>query len=482
MPRVPRIVVAGASSGVGKTSVACGVVRALRGAVPGGVQAFKVGPDYIDTAYLSEASGRPAANLDSWMMGRAGVAAEHDRAAEGAGASVVEGVMGYYDGSGEGAAGEHSTYHVARAIGAPVALVLDASRAGQSVAATALGFRRYRRNSGIAGVILNRIGSARHEAMCRAALERAGLPVLGAIPRDPSLAVGTGRLGLVQARQAGGGRIARIARRIAGHLDAGALLGMARAAGQRSGGSGAPTRGGGAPAGPVSSERAPAICVARDEAFSFYYYNSLENLRRAGAAVRFFSPVSGRRLPKCDMLYIGGGFPEEHAAELESNESMRAAIRDFAAEGGPVYAEGGGVAYLSRNLEYEVRVYAMAGVLDCDTAVTSRLRLGYVKARAGADGCLATPGGAVVNGHVFHHMEAREIGRGASFAYDVDRGPAMVAGRRRGQRDDGRGGSPVGKDGMIVGNTLASMMQVYMSPAVARHIVRTAAKLAGCRT
>lgn len=470
MPRVPRIVVAGASSGVGKTSVACGVVRALRGAVPGGVQAFKVGPDYIDTAYLSEASGRPAANLDSWMMGRAGVSAEHDRAAEGAGASVVEGVMGYYDGSGEGAAGEHSTYHVARAIGAPVALVLDASRAGQSVAATALGFRRYRRNSGIAGVILNKIGSARHEAMCRAALERAGLAVLGAIPRDPSLAVGSGRLGLVQARQAGGGKIARIAGRIAGHLDAGALLGMARAAGRAGTGAGAPARGGGAPAGPPAGVgRAPTICVARDEAFSFYYYNSLENLRRAGAAVRFFSPVSGRRLPKCDMLYIGGGFPEEHAAKLEANSAMRRAVKEFALGGGLVYAEGGGAAYLSRRLEYEDGSYEMSGVLDFGVAVTDRLRLGYVAARTSAAGCIVAPSGAVVRGHAFHHMEARNIGRGARFAYDIGRGPAMLEGR-------GGGGPPAGRDGLAAGSALASMMQVYIGPAAARHIVRTVEK------
>lgn len=465
MPRVPRIVVAGASSGVGKTSVACGVIRALRAAVPGGVQAFKVGPDYIDTAYLSEASGRPAANLDSWMMGRTGVSAEHDRAAEGAGASVIEGVMGYYDGSGEGAAGEHSTYHVAGAIGAPVALVLDASRAGQSVAATALGFRRYRRNSGIAGVILNRIGSERHEEMCRAALARTGLPVLGAVPRDPSLAVGSGRLGLVQARQAGGGRIARIARRIAGHLDAGALLGMARAAGRAGGGAGAPARGGGAPAGPAAGGRAPVICVARDEAFSFYYYNSLENLRRAGAAVRFFSPVSGRRLPGCDMLYIGGGFPEEHAAKLEANSAMRRAVKDFALGGGRVYAEGGGAAYLSRSLEYEDRSYAMAGALGFDVAVMGRLRLGYVAARVGAAGCIVAPAGAAVRGHAFHHMEARNIGRMARFAYDVGRGPAMLEGRRG-------GGPPAGRDGLATGSALASMMQLYIGPAAARRIVR----------
>ena len=469
MPRVPRIVVAGASSGVGKTSVACGVIRALRAAVPGGVQAFKVGPDYIDTAYLSEASGRPAANLDSWMMDRAGVAAEHDRAAAGAGASVVEGVMGYYDGSGEGAAGEHSTYHVARAIGAPVALVLDASRAGQSVAAAALGFKRYRRNSGIAGVILNRIGSARHEKMCRAALAKAGLPVLGAVPRDPSLAVGTGRLGLVQARQAGGGRIGRIARRVAGHLDAGALLGIARASEGGLGGRAGGTRVG--PVGPAAGGgRVPVVCVARDEAFSFYYYNSLENLRRAGAAVRFFSPVSGRRLPGCDMLYIGGGFPEEHAAKLEANSAMRRAVKEFALGGGRVYAEGGGAAYLSRTLEYEDRSYAMSGALDFDVAVTGRLRLGYVGARADAAGCIVAPGGAVVRGHAFHHMEARSIGRGARFAYDVGRGPAMLERqRRRGSRDRS---APAGRDGLAAGNALASMMQVYIGPAAARRIVR----------
>lgn len=478
VPRVPRIVVAGASSGVGKTSVACGVVRALRGAAPGGVQAFKVGPDYIDTAYLAEASGRPAANLDSWMMGRAGVVAEHDAAvaASGAGVSVVEGVMGYYDGSGDGAAGEHSTYHIARAIGAPVALVVDASRAGQSVAATALGFKRYRRNSGIAGVILNRVGSRRHEAMCRAALEWAGLRVLGAVPRDPSLAVGSGRLGLMQARHAGGGRIGRIARVIAGHLDAGALLGIARSAvGRRS--AGRPGRGGGGPPAGAAARgpegAGPTICVARDEAFGLYYHNSLENLRGAGASVRFFSPVSGRRLPgRCDMLYIGGGFPEEHAAELEANSAMRGAVREFALGGGHVYAEGGGAAYLSRSLEYEKRSYAMAGVLDCDVAVTSRLRLGYVGARLGAGGCIMAPGGAAVRGHAFHHMEARNIGRGARFAYDIDRGPAMLEGRRRRRGRGGDGGQRAGRDGLAAGNALASMMQVYIGPAAARRIVR----------
>lgn len=470
---VPRIVIAGASSGAGKTSVACGVIGALRGAVRGGVQAFKVGPDYIDTGYLAEASGRPAANLDSWMMGRAGVAAEHDAAvaASGAGASVIEGVMGYYDGAG-GAEGEHSTYHVARLLGAPVALVVDARGAGQSVAATAVGFKRYRRNSGIAGAILNRVGSGRHELMCRAALEGAGVPVLGAVPRDPALAVKTGRLGLVQAGRAGSRRATtRIAGRIAGHLDAGALLGVARGgAGGVRGAGGARARGRGGPGAPPPGARAgPTICVARDEAFSFYYHNSLENLRRAGAVLRFFSPVSGRRLPKCDMLYVGGGFPEEHAAALEANVTMRKAIKEFAAGSGIVYAEGGGAAYLSRSLEYEGRTHEMAGVLDCDIAVTGRLRLGYVAARAGEGGCLVAAGGTTVNGHAFHHMEVRRIGRGAAFAYDIGRGPAMVEGRR-----GRRGGAVIGKDGMVVGNTLASMMQMYIGPASAHWIVRAA--------
>ena len=475
---VPRIAIAGASSGAGKTSVACGVIRALRGAVRGGVQAFKVGPDYIDTGYLAGASGRPAANLDSWMMGRAGVAAEHDAAvaASGAGASVIEGVMGYYDGAG-GAEGEHSTYHVARLLGAPVALVVDARGAGQSVAATAVGFKRYRRNSGIAGVILNRVGSGRHEAMCRAALEKAGIPVLGAVPRDPALEIGKGRLGLVEAGRSGGRRaMARIAGKIAGHLDAGALLGVARGAEKMLVGAAA-MRAGGYGGDAADCRGGPAICIARDEAFSLYYSNSMANLRLAGANILAFSPVSGRRLPRCDMLYIGGGFPEEHAAALEANEAMRKAVREFAAGGGIVYAEGGGAAYLSRSLEYEGRAYKMAGVLDCDVSMTGRLRLGYVAARAGEGGCLVAPGGATVNGHAFHHMEVRRIGRGAAFAYDVGRGPAMVAGaagRRGGARG---GGAPAGKDGMVVGNTLASMMQVYVSPATARRIVRATARL-----
>ena len=473
---VPRIAVAGASSGVGKTLIACGVVHALREAGAGEVQAFKVGPDYIDTSYLAEASGRPAANLDTWMMGGgAGAAAEHDRAAEGAGASVIEGVMGYYDGMGD--EGAHSTYHVARAVGAPVALVVNAGGAAHSVAAAALGFKRYAARSGIAGVILNRIGSERHESMCRAALGRARIPVLGAVPRDPALAVESGRLGLVQARRAGGRRaISRIAQRIAGHLDAQALLRIARAAAAARGGRGAAAvhgtarKGRGATgaagrAGAVST----TICVARDDAFGFYYHNSLENLRRAGAALCFFSPVSGRRLPECDMVYVGGGFPEEHAAALEANAAMRKSVRKFAGGGRPVYAEGGGTAYLAGSLAYEKRSYRMAGVVDCDVAIGGRLRLGYVRARAGAKGSLVARGGATVHGHAFHHMEARSVGRGAAFAYDVDRGPAMREGRRR-------GGGDAGRDGMVAGSALASMMQVCIGPAAARRFVGAAAR------
>ena len=464
---VPRIVVAGAASGVGKTSVACGVIRALRRACGRGaiVQAFKAGPDYIDTAYLSEASGRPAGNLDTWMMGRAGAAAEHDRIAEGASASVIEGVMGYYDGTGS--SGDHSTHHVARAVGAPVALVVDASRTAHSVAAVAAGFARHRRGSNIAGVILNRVGSERHETMCRTALGRAGIAVLGAVPRDPALAVKSGRLGLVQVRQAGGrGAISRIAGRIAGHLDAGALLRAAKA--------GAAGRGGRArrAAAPRPAQRAGVrICVAYDDAFSFYYHNSLENLRRAGASLRFFSPISEKSLPECDVLYIGGGLPEEHARALERNDAMCASVREFALSGGIVYAEGGGVAYLSTDLEYEGRSYVMTGVLDCRIAMDGKLRLGYTLARTSKGGMVITRRGAAVRGHAFHHMEVRKMGRRAAFAYDIERGPSMLERRSRGE-------GPAGRDGMVVGNVLASMMQAYISPAAARRIVKEATRAA----
>lgn len=465
---VPRIVVAGAASGVGKTSIACGVIHALRRACGRGatVQAFKAGPDYIDTAYLSEASGRPAGNLDTWMMGRSGAAAEHDRIAEGASISVIEGVMGYYDGTGPD--GDHSTYHVARAVGAPVALVVDASRTAHSVAAVAAGFAGHRRGSNIAGVILNRVGSERHEMMCRMALGRAGIAVLGAVPRNPALAVKSGRLGLVQVRQAGGrGAISKIAGRIAGHLDAGALLKAARAGGAGRGG-----RARRAAVPRPAQKAAVRICVARDDAFSFYYHNSLENLRRAGASLRFFSPISGKRLPESDMLYIGGGLPEEHASALEANSAMRRSVREFARGGGIVYAEGGGVAYLSAGLEYKGRSHAMAGVLDCRIAMDGKLRLGYTLARTVKRGMVITRRGAAVRGHAFHHMEARSMGRRAAFAYDIDRGPSMREWRNR------DGGGPTGRDGMVVGSVIASMMQAYISPAAARRIVKEATKVA----
>ena len=471
MRRIPRLVVSGTSSGVGKTSVACGVIRALRGA-GAAVQAFKVGPDYIDTGYLAEASGRPAANLDTWMMGRAGVVSEYEDASEGADVSVIEGVMGYYDGSGED--GAHSTYHVAGLLRAPVVLVVDAGRTGHSVGAAVLGFRRYRRGSNIAGVILNRLGSERHEAMCRAAAGRAGAAVLGAVPRDPALSVGTGSMGLVQARQAGGRRaVSRIAARIARYLDAGALLKAARTAGEigRAGRGRRPReKAEGEGRGRRPGKAGPTICVARDEAFSLYYRGSLENLRRAGAAVRFFSPVSDRRLPECDALYVGGGVPEEHAAALEGNAAMRRSVRRFADGGGPVYAEGGGAAYMAASLECGQRRHAMAAVVDCRAVFGGRLRLGYVGARA-LPGCPVAAGRSPVNGHAFHHLEMRGIGRGARFAYEVLSGPAM---RRR------RRGEAHGADGITGGgggqNTVASLMQVHMGHGAARRLVAAAAR------
>ena len=284
----------------------------------------------------------------------------------------------------------------------------------------------------------------------------------------------------MQARRAGGKRaINKIARRIAGRLDAEALLKIARTAvgarsSKRAGTGGARSatgerqaRDGDRTKAGAAKDAIATICVARDDAFCFYYHNSLENLRRAGAVLRFFSPVSDRRLPECDMVYVGGGFPEEHAAALEANAAMRKSVREFAAGGGLVYAEGGGAAYLAGSLVHEKRSYRMASVVDCDVAIGGRLRLGYVRARAGTKGSLVARGGAEVHGHAFHHMEARNTGRGAAFAYDIDRGPAMAEGRRW---------SGGGRDGMVAGNALASMMQVYIGPVAARRIVGAAAR------
>jgi cobyrinic acid a,c-diamide synthase len=412
---IPRVVIAAPGSGHGKTSVATGLLAALRQRGLA-VSPHKVGPDYIDPGYHALAAGRPGRNLDPWLTGEDQVVPMFLHGATTpvpADIAVIEGVMGLFDGkagsAGEGTARDFaSTAHVARLLAAPVALVMDASGMAASAAAVLHGFATFDRRARVAGVIFNQVGTARHEQLLRDAAAAAGIPVLGVIPRQARLTVPSRHLGLIPAAELGPAAqaaVSALAAVIIAHVDLPAVVGLARTAGPlRAREDHSPQRS--APAAPF-----PRLALAAGPAFTFGYPEHAELLTASGAEVVTVDPLRDERLPDdVDGLVIGGGFPEEHAGQLSANASLRAQVAALAAAGAPVIAECAGLLYLARSLDG----HPMCGVLDVEAAMTGTLTLGYRDARAAADSPLAAAG-TRARGHEFHRTavtSARE--RGAS--------------------------------------------------------------------
>jgi len=406
MENYPRLVIGATHSGAGKTTVAAALMAALAAAGLK-VQPFKVGPDYIDPGYHTAATGRICRNLDTWLMGEDGVRECFRRAAGDADISIIEGVMGLYDGQADSSLG--STAHVARLLSAPVLLVVDARSLARSAAALVLGYRQFDPGLGLAGVILNRTGTDRHRAiLTRAVQEETGVPVVGILGREVEIALPERHLGLVPAGERGGlaGLVERLAA-LGRQLDLETLVRLSRSVASPP-----------FPSCTVFPGRARAravrLGVARDRAFSFYYQDSLDLLAALGAETVEVSPLSGRLDPDLDVLYLPGGFPEVFAAELSANREFAAALRALYAAGLPVYAECGGLMYLSRTITgLDGTVYPMAGLLPGDTVMGGRRSaLGYVTATALAGNLLA-PSGTVLAGHEFHYSTYREPGPGS---------------------------------------------------------------------
>ena len=387
---IPRIVIAATQSGGGKTTLVTGLLAALR-ARGLCVQSFKVGPDYIDLGYHQLASGRTGHNLDTWLVPEARLAEIFARECAGADIAVIEGVMGLYDG---GRRGISSTAAIAKALDAPVLLVIDAKSVGASAAATALGFREYDRAVNLAGVLLNRLGSETHEEMIREAMSGIDLRVYGALRRDAALALPERHLGLTPVEEHAAAETVRAVRaRVEAGLDLDGILELARSAEplviveSRS----------------VEKSTPVRIGVARDEAFSFYYAASLAQLEEYGAEIVPFSPLHDEQLPDVDGILIGGGFPEMFAGQLVGNISMRTAIRRAAEEGMPIYAECGGYMYLMQSLvDFSGVEHEMAGVFPVHARMTEKLQMvGYVEAEQTADTVLGSAG-LLLHGHEFH--------------------------------------------------------------------------------
>ena len=416
---LPRIVVAGLAGDAGKTLVCRGLARALR-ARGLRVAAFKKGPDFIDAAWLAVASGQPGRNLDTFMMPRAAVLASVARAAATADIAVVEGNRGLFD--GVDARGSHSTAELAKLIGAPVVLVVDATKVTATVAALVLGCRAMDPKLPLAGVILNRVATVRHERVIREALANIGVPVLGAMPRLEDLELPSRHLGLVTVAEhpAAAGAVDAIGEAASRHLDLDGILAAARGAEE------------------LAADDAPAaralprkvrIGVLRDAAFMFYYPENLEALTASGAELVELSPLRDQGVPKLDLVYAGGGFPEVHAPELSANTTFREALAGRISRGLPVWAECGGLMYLARTLAADGVSYPMAGSLPLAISFTAKPKgHGYVVARVdGANPFMAE--GTVLRGHEFHYSQIDDGGDALRTVLALERGTGIGGGR-----------------------------------------------------
>ncbi|GAA1652523.1 cobyrinate a,c-diamide synthase [Kribbella alba] len=390
---IPRVVVAAPASGAGKTTVAVGLMAALRKAGHR-VAGFKVGPDYIDPGFHALATGRPGRNLDPMLSGEERVAPLFAHGAAGADLAVIEGVMGLYDGA-LGTEGYSSTAHVSKLLQAPVVLVVDASAAGRSVGAVVSGFVSFDTSVRIVGVILNKVGSDRHEAEVRAGVAPTGVPVLGVLRRDTRLTVPSRHLGLIPAdeqREQAESAVEAAAELVRQGVDLEAFVAAAQAAPPLEVEAWNPA----AEVTPAEAGR-PVIAMAGGPVFSFRYTETAELLTAAGADVVTFDPLHESLPEATSALYLGGGFPELHAEALSDNDELRTQVAAEIAAGLPVIAECAGLLYLCRELDG----HQLTGVLPATAQMTSRLTLGYRTAVAATTTAFFDEGRRV-RGHEFH--------------------------------------------------------------------------------
>jgi len=431
MPSIPRIIIAGTHSGAGKSTITMGILMALkeRGMDP---QSFKAGPDYLDPMHHTMVIGKECRNLDTWMFGSE-IERLFVKGSEGSGISVIEGVMGLYDGI-DGVSDEGSTAHLSKILKAPVILVIDAKATARSAGATALGFKEYDKDTNLAGVIFNRVGSPGHLKMLEGSLR--GTPSLGGVFRNDCMNLESRHLGLVPAKEDyDRKKYDMIREHVESCIDIDKLVRIAESA------------------PPILKDyemHRPAkskvrIGLAKDKAFNFYYIHNIESLIEAGAEIVPFSPMDDD-LPDVDGLYFGGGYPELFSDSLERNIGMREAVKKVSEDGMPIYAECGGLMYLSHRMsDMEGRKREMCGVFDSESRMNSKMTLNYVEMTSNAESAICGKGWTV-RGHEFHYSVTVPAGT-EKYAFDLSKG--------RGIED--------GKDGFITNKTLAGYTHIHFA-------------------
>jgi cobyrinic acid a,c-diamide synthase len=460
-----RLFISAAHKSSGKTTVTLGLCRALRNRGLR-VQAFKKGPDYIDPIWHGLASGRPSYNLDFHMMAEGDIPPLFHRHAEQADIALIEGNKGLYDGMD--LEGSNSNAALAKLLKAPVVLVLDTMGMTRGVAPLILGYQAFDRDVDIAGVILNKVGGPRHEEKLRAVIERyTDVKVLGAVRMDPNLAIVERHLGLIPGNEAEAAefRVEAIAARIAEQVDLDALLDLAGRAPQLPETRQAPL--------PLQVRPGLTLAFAHDRAFGFYYQEDLDTLRDLGVQLVPVDTLADPRLPECDGLLLGGGFPEMFLAQLEANASLRADIRRAIEGGLPTYAECGGLMYLSRSIRWQEQRGDMVGVVPGDVAMGERpVGRGYATLEETGDAPWP-PATRPIPAHEFHYSRLENLPEGLAYAYRV----------RRGHGIDGE------RDGFVHKNLLAAYCHrrgsgeagwigPFLAKVAARAETRNAARLA----
>ncbi len=418
---LPRLVIGGISSGVGKTMVSTGIMAALSKKLR--VQPFKVGPDFIDTSFHMLATGNPSINLDTWLMGEEGVLSSFTKHAVNADVSIIEGVMGIFDGESRGA----STISIARLLSAPLILVIDCHAMGETGGMLVKGF-----SDVISAVIFNR-ATGSHCDLCRWGASRVGVKVLGCIPHDPGVHVPERHLGLRMAHEVDSGFIGSITRLIEDNIDLDELLRIANEA----------------PDIDVdkylveeqSLNRSGVAYMAFDSAFNFYYRDNIDALSRS-FSVKFFSPVAGDVYgDDANLVIFGGGYPELFLNELASNQALMSKLRRDSANGLPIYAECGGLMYLSRYIRRDERQFPMVNLFDVGIEMTNKLTLSYSLLESLRDSPISMRGDSL-RGHEFHYSSAEVLGE-VEFAHRVLRGRGID-----------------GFDGLITHNSLAQYTHI----------------------
>jgi len=455
---IPRIIIAGTSSGVGKTSITLGILYLLK-KFGFKIQSFKIGPDFIDPSYHEFVTNTPSYNLDSWLMGKKGVINTFEKYTIGKDIAIIEGVMGLFDGAG-GKNDFASTAQIAKILNSPIILVIDASKAARSIAAIAYGFLNFEKGLKIKGIILNKISSNRHFHFIKDAFDtKIKIPIVGVIYKKSEIIFSERHLGLIPREELGNKKqkeILNSARIISESLDAEKIISLIRH---------------------LKNEKATKkknindreqnihtikIAVALDASFNFYYKENLDMLQKKGAQLIFFSPLNDLRLPEeVDGILIGGGFPEVLARNLSENLSMIKAIKKLAEDEVPIYAECGGLMYLSKSIRERhcrynkkkildsktnyTKTYKMIGLIDALTEMRDQLTLNYTQGRVINESIFGDFD--KFRGHEFHFSVMENISSDSKFSYYLSKGKGITN----------------QKDGIVVYNTLASYNHLHFS-------------------